>query len=278
MFEWENEEAGSEYVEPASSNLTSALTEVMQSNNHQEDFEDVMSEAERRFEVAQYYKLLLQDSLFQNVNRASQQVEAEIREFIRERLSVLLGIKQQSSTSEFSSEQIDVLKQFADLGENGPEVLKAVMGKLYKKIDKHQKTEQKPSLKTVKNEPGPALKKRQQAQPQKQNQVNSPKQNQEPVNSNIEIPELYKNDPTLKISANKVFVQQKNGQGELLWEKKNGKLVPLYRDVTPAAKPSGDIQPIPMPSGQQLSLITQQKAQASAQNQDSLSNAILSRM
>ncbi len=125
-----------------------------------EEIDEVMSEAEKRFEVAQYYKLLLQDSLFQNQTAASERVESEIRAFIKERLGVLLGVKSAgNSTAGFSPEQVSILTSFADLGEDAPEMLKSLMGRIFKKMDKKPKVKEEPALRTVKEPTKPALRK-----------------------------------------------------------------------------------------------------------------------
>jgi len=61
------------------------------------DVEDQMSEAEARLEVAQYYKLLLNQDLFDNGGPAAGQVQQEMRQFARQRLAALLGVPMKSS-------------------------------------------------------------------------------------------------------------------------------------------------------------------------------------
>lgn len=58
------------------------------------DLEDEMSEAEARLEVAGYYKLLLNQDLFdaEDQNNAAIQVQNEMRTFARQRLAALLGV------------------------------------------------------------------------------------------------------------------------------------------------------------------------------------------
>src|SRR5437016_108827 len=91
-FDWENEQFNESVDEMLEETPTPQMDTV-------EQIDEVMSEAEKRFEVAQYYKLLLRDSLFQNSSEAADIVEAEIRTFIKERLSVLLGVKAAHNTT-----------------------------------------------------------------------------------------------------------------------------------------------------------------------------------
>jgi len=244
-------------------------------SNEPDSVDDLMNEAERRFEVAQYYKLLLQDNLFENKTEASERVEDEIRAFIRERLSVLLGIRQpKTSNSEaFTDEQVAVLRDLADLGSEASNVLGAVMGRLAKKIDKKiaKPKEEPPQLRQVKEPPKPALKKRPEPKPKEAVAPRqAPRQEREPQKRNfgkVRVPEKYQDDPTLKIEGNKVFVQNRNEQGEHLWEKIDGKLRPLYKDVTPPV--TIDVPPVKIPTGQALEMTMQHSAQRALQEANS---------
>jgi len=80
-------------------------------------FEAEMSEVEKRLEVASYYRLLLNDSLFTDKTPASVMVENEIRGFIRDRLAYLLNIKQEVKATPvelpFSQEELAALTWLA---------------------------------------------------------------------------------------------------------------------------------------------------------------------
>jgi hypothetical protein len=81
-----------------------------------EEVDDLLSEAERRYAQAQYYHLLLREQIFENDDSATAElVVEEIRGFIRERLSVLLGVKEQKLKIEegFDEEEVTVLKMMA---------------------------------------------------------------------------------------------------------------------------------------------------------------------
>lgn len=276
-YEWESEQLDSIFEE---SRPEQPHTSQQQSVD---DIDDVMDEAEKRFEVAQYYKLLLNDSLFENKTEASMRVEEEIRAFIKDRLGVLLGIRPSKSASSesFTDEQISVLRDFADIGEDGPEVLKAVMGRLVKKLDKKTKPKEEPVLKTVKEPSKPALKQREEPKLKTQSPKagsHAPRGTMRKVPPNVKIPEKYKDDPTLKVEDGKVFVQNRNAQGELLWEKLGDDPVrPLYKDVTPAAVPVG-VKPTPIPEGAQLSIAMQNQAQRVLQETNKGDNMIVNQL
>jgi hypothetical protein len=260
MFDWE--------LNPIDSLLEDEKPEQQSGFSNSSSAEDlesidkIMSEAERRFEIAQYYKMLLQNSLFQNKTEASLKVEAEVRDFIRERLSVLLGVQPPKTSvdnisSAFSDEQIQVLKDLADLGEEAPKVMAVVMGKVFKKLGKPptKKQKEEPVLNVVKNTKTgkkmdePKLKTQMPSEPKKV-----------AIPSNIKIPKQYESDPTLKIEGSKVFVQAKSSDGQPLFEKVGEDIRPIMKDVTPVAR-SERSKPTPIPDGRHLEAVMQQQAQ-----------------
>jgi hypothetical protein len=98
--------------------------------------DDQMSEVEKRLEMAQYYRLILNDTIFNepaNVEIADR-VEGEIREFVRGRMSLLVGVgeeKKPEVLSPFSDAETLALRTLAQ-----PEVvsaLKALAAKVLKK-------------------------------------------------------------------------------------------------------------------------------------------------
>lgn len=72
-----------------------------------------MTEVERRLEMAYYYRLLLNDSLFVDADsEIAQFVEGEIRSFVQERLEILLGIKHPQPKAEgFTPIEVAILKK-----------------------------------------------------------------------------------------------------------------------------------------------------------------------
>ncbi len=75
-------------------------------------------EVDQRLATAQYYKLLVKQDLFDDASGPAQQVQDEIREFIRARIKVLLGLAApQLNVVErdpvFSADEILALKELA---------------------------------------------------------------------------------------------------------------------------------------------------------------------
>jgi hypothetical protein len=80
-----------EYVDQA----FEALAQPPQARSLEETF----SEAERRFEKAKYYKLLLAQPIFSDSSVVGQEVETEVRAFVQERFEVFLGMRQERTAS-----------------------------------------------------------------------------------------------------------------------------------------------------------------------------------
>jgi hypothetical protein len=75
-------------------------------------------EVEQRLQTAQYYKLLLKQDLFDDGSESGDQVQEEVREFIRARIKVLLGIEAArvnviERDPVFSADEITALKELA---------------------------------------------------------------------------------------------------------------------------------------------------------------------
>lgn len=263
-FDWEADQFSQQWQD-----IEEMVEQTPPSLNTEEEIDEVMSEAEKRFEVAQYYKLLLRDNLFQNQTEASEKVEQEIRAFIKERLSVLLGVKAaHNTTSAFTPEQVQVLEQFANLGEEAPKMIESLMGRIAKKMVKPPKpVKEEPAIRTVKEPAKPALRKVEEprlrgapAKPETQpQQAPKPRGRRPKILDSID--PKYKDDPTLMVDGNKVFVQNRTPAGELLWEKIDGVVRPVYKDITPVAKPVGSNQPLPMPDDRALESITERQAE-----------------
>jgi hypothetical protein len=90
-----------------------------------------MDEVEARLEVASYYRILLQNPMFDNGTKAANLVEYEVRGFIRERLGVLLSIgSAPKKETTFSDEQVEVLRTLGDLTPNHVTALKMIASKV----------------------------------------------------------------------------------------------------------------------------------------------------
>jgi hypothetical protein len=127
---WESEELSSEEVaqetqEPSQDEVAEAMYEAVQSQEEieEEDDSELLTNARLRLEQGKLYEMLLKHDLFGSVDaepKAVQNVQREIRNFIKERLEVLLGLRQdpriRTSPAEmpgqFTSLEVDLLKRF----------------------------------------------------------------------------------------------------------------------------------------------------------------------
>jgi len=91
-----------------------------------------MSEAERRLDVASYYRQLLRGSIFESNEPGARQVNAELAAFAEGRLQVLLGIRADHQPvaivkPQFSDEEAVSLRKFAAMSEAELKVLRALL-------------------------------------------------------------------------------------------------------------------------------------------------------
>lgn len=78
--------------------------------------DDHMTEVEKRLEIASYFKLFLSGSIFMDSSPAAVAVEKELRQFVRQRLGVLLNISQEpvkEVVQQFSPEHAEILRAIA---------------------------------------------------------------------------------------------------------------------------------------------------------------------
>jgi hypothetical protein len=81
-----------------------------------------MSEAERRLDIAGYYRQLLRGSIFESNDPGACQVNAELAEFVEGRLQTLLGIRADHRPiavlkPQFSDDEVASLRRFAAMSE-----------------------------------------------------------------------------------------------------------------------------------------------------------------
>lgn len=237
--------------------LTEALEETEQAQEVQavpseQDVDRQMSEVEARLEMAQYYRLLLQNELFGDKAdpEIASRVENEVRDFVRTRMSVLVGVGAQPKKSQLvlSDDEMLVLRELAT-----PEIvktLKALVSKLLKKpsiMDPRPKpaaTPSEPTLQPV-SVRGPSLRK---VNPRQSMRPSSSQQDQEVVDLNVA---EQRPRPPVKGQRQKRLVRTITTE--------DGKT--FKQDVTPQAKPVG-IQPLPTPRTKDQ--IEQQMAMVSA--------------
>lgn len=82
-----------------------------------EELDEEMVEAEKRISLAGYYQRLARGGIFKDGSDEARIVDAEVRTFARERMSVLLGLPSAPKPQvelPFSDDQLDALRQWAD--------------------------------------------------------------------------------------------------------------------------------------------------------------------
>ena len=204
-----------------------------------------MDEVEMRLEKAQYYRLLLNGSFFDEVGntQVADQVESEIREFVRGRMQVLVGVtapEPVKTALPFSEAEILAIRTLA-LPEVA-EALKALAAKVLKKPE--ILTAKPPPIKPI-PDPGPkkepTLRKVAVRRP---GRPPNPQPASAPPQSAVGRP------------AKKQFKTVTTPDGQ-----------EVKMDITPQARPVGPIQPLPTPrSKAQIEAASAQSAyqQASA--------------
>lgn len=93
----------------------------------EERFDEQMDEADKRLEVASYYRILLRGALFDDESEAALSVQREVRGFIKTRLEVLLGMRTEKAAvptkQPFTEEQLEALKALANRVLKKPELV-----------------------------------------------------------------------------------------------------------------------------------------------------------
>lgn len=203
----------------------------------QQQLDQELSEAERRFEKAQYYRLLLRESFFENTSAEAVEVVEEIRQYIRERMAVLLGIKQETVAPVVE----------AQFTEEEAAVLKALTAKFLKKPQLMEppapKPEQRPTLKKV--EQAPTLKKA--ATPAKATTMQKPVAKATPAKKQ---PKIHR-----KPGDNGGVMEYNEETGEIKNVYKNAAGQEVIQSLTTQARPSGAIQPLPPLNEQSMAIV-----------------------
>jgi hypothetical protein len=234
---------------------------VSTEESSEDDFDERMSEVERRLEVAQYYRLLLNDSLFSTSTPAAKVVEAEIRAFIRERLEDLVGIRTPKvvKSSDFSDEEMTVLKQFTARVLKNSKLLEPNPEPTVKKASPPAQT---PSKTASKPRVAPTVNKVKVAPPAKTPKAPKPSQKAQAKHKEPAAKSVQKDEPIVvedisalsegDLNEGQVFFDQKTSKTfRIVMNPQTDKLVKM--DVTPRA-----VNPnrVPMPSGAQLEAVT----------------------
>ncbi len=201
------------------------------------DFEEQMSEVEARLEMAQYYRLLLSEPLFDDppTPEVAERVEDEIRGFVKSRMQVLVGVgepKKAEPVKIFSDAEVQALRTLAQ-----PEVQEALKALAAKVLKKPTILEAKPLPKQKAEQPAPVLKepilkkvgfKR---RPSMVAEVSDPQQ-----------PQQRRNQPPVRRGQK----QQKRIETHVTDDGTE-----IVRDLTPQARPVGTIHPLPTPTSRE---------------------------
>jgi hypothetical protein len=195
-----------------------------------QSIDDQMSEVEKRLEMAQYYRLVLNDTIFNdppNVEIADR-VEGEIREFVRGRMSLLVGVgeeKKPEMLSPFSDAETLALRTIAQ-----PDVVAALKALAAKVLKKPEILDAKPRVAAPEKPKGPPK------EPTLKKIVRTPAAPQQPTQRQQQAPTAA--PPSGRGKQQKRVlkkVQRVDGtEGEV--------------DVTPPAQPVG-VKPFPTPVG-----------------------------
>lgn len=257
------------------------------SDSPADEWEEQMSEAELRLQKASYYRILLDDHLFDDhTNPICAEIEKEMRGFVRTRLGVLLNLtaEKDPGTELFSTPEVSALKVLAATF-NAQEitVLKTLAAKIVSRPALIGQTTVKPTeaAKTPAPPPKPALKKRSipdkkqskpvaskapvapavQPKPEKQPEKPKPKKLEQATLADGEI--IKEGDRVYKIKwiEEQADYEPPPGVGKVI---KNGHTYKVLKmDIT---KPTPAAGYIPMPSASNMSRITEMQAAQVAAN------------
>jgi hypothetical protein len=95
--------------------------------------EDSMSEVEFRLEKAQCYKMLINHQLLSGDTKASEEVEYEVQEFVRNQLGILMGMKRAPEKGLSSQEIGFIVKENLPFSDDEVNALRAVAAKVLNK-------------------------------------------------------------------------------------------------------------------------------------------------
>lgn len=105
------------------------LTNEVANDEDDDDFTEVLSDARLRLEQGKLYEMIMNHDLFAGVDadpRASKSVQKQVRNFARERMEIMLGIRQETFpvngtivSSPFNDLEVDVLKKLASAASKG---------------------------------------------------------------------------------------------------------------------------------------------------------------
>ena len=104
------------------------IEELVEGLDDEDDFSEAFNDANLRIEQGRLYQMIINHDLFEGMDadpRAVKNVQREIRKFARERMEIMLGMRQEQAptvamvSSPFNDLEVDILKKLASKATNG---------------------------------------------------------------------------------------------------------------------------------------------------------------
>jgi hypothetical protein len=229
--------------------------------DQEEDLEadlQVLKDASLRLEQGNLYKMLLKHNLFEGVDadpRAITNVQRELRAFIRERLEILVGLKQDPK---LAPKKVEVQLPFSDIE---IQLLKEFLAKVTGKVEQQSKA---PSLKPFKTEQPTVSKIKPVVGNSKNVKVVTPQKAQpKPQVKAQQKQDLQKDEPRLQKPPSEMTPEELIEYNRIVSNRQRG------RKATSTQK-------LPMPDAQQIQTMYMNRIQT--QSGGNLINAILAKM
>jgi len=231
-----------------------------------DEVDNQLSEVEKRLERAQYYNLILKEDLFDDDSESGKAVIEELREFIRGRLGVLLGLKHEPRKEvpkppPFDEDEIQALKAMAARVLKKPAILAPK--------PEPTKTAAPPTLKKVevsfqpkvasRSTPAPALNPRTQSKVIPKAVVTGKQKAKigSKYKTKADLPPALQEDPAVEVIGGKVFRTVVTEDGK-----------EIRMNITPQARPTATgVKPLPMATPEQQNQVNAMHAAETIQKQ-----------
>lgn len=235
------------------------------------------AEAEERLLTAQYYRVLLGNSFFDDDSATAQKVEKEIRAFVRGRMEVLLGIRQENAAAPsnlpFTEEEVATLKVVAGRVLAKPSIAKVPKGMEPPSSQQLPPAPKGPSLKKA-SVPASVKDRRPGVDAASKQTAAAPRKPKNP-NPNVKTATALQYDKEGNVTGESTFEYEElppNPETGAMRIKRDGRILErrvhphtnaeIWANITPQASTSSAIKPVP--TGHHMETIMQQKAEAQA--------------
>lgn len=244
--EFDTEEPSTEEYEQAAAD---AVAEAFTGST--DDIDDQLEDVEQRLELASYYRVFLNDNPFNDDSPAATIVGDELKEFVKGRLRVLLGLRAEPTQVKpvelpFNEDEVKALKMIAAKVTGKPALLES------------KPKPKEPSIRKV-EAPKPAMiKKQAPAQPALRKAAGpstKPQPGKKPVNRSSTPKTTVAPDGTEYIEKNGKKYRKVVEQG--VWNTGEVEEKEVLVDVTGQVR---NPNALPMPTGKALEIVTMQKA------------------